>query len=116
MLRLGPNEKSKLDEQDSIVVNSTLTSPKTIIEIPIKLYVDSLHEISRNRRDLSSVFNDQDNELDNNKLTNVDSITVKRNPTSDNEVANKKYIDDSIEEGTIVRLNQTLSIFLKVSV
>ena len=116
LLRLDPIEKLKLDKRDSIVVNSTLTSPKTIIEISIKLYVDSLHASSRNRRDLSSVFNDQDNEFDNNKLTNVDSITVKRNPTSDNEVANKKYIDDSIEEGTIVRLNQTLSIFLKVSI
>ena len=28
-------------------------------------YVDRIHEINRNRRDLSSVFNDQDNEFDN---------------------------------------------------
>ena len=47
-------------------------------------YVDNLHEINRNRRDLSSVFNDQVNELDNNKLTNLDSITVNRDPSSDN--------------------------------
>ena len=44
-------------------------------------YVNNLHEINRNRRDLSSVFNDQDNEFDNNKLTNLDSVTVNRNPT-----------------------------------
>ena len=31
LLRLDPNEKLKLDEHDSIILNSTLTSPKTII-------------------------------------------------------------------------------------
>ena len=31
-LRLDPDGKLKLDEQDSIVLNSTLTLPKTIIE------------------------------------------------------------------------------------
>ena len=116
MLRLDPEEKLNLNEQDSINLNSTSTSPKTIIELPSKNYVDCLHESSRNRRDLSSVFNDQDNELDNNKLTNLDSVTVNRDPSSDNELANKKYIDDSIGEGTIVRFNQTLTNYLKVSV
>ena len=86
-----------------------------MIELPTKSYVDSLLESSRNRRDLSSVFNDQDNEFDNNKLTNLDSVTVNRDPSSDNELANKKYIVDSIGEGTIVRFNQTLENYLKVS-
>ena len=95
LLRLVPNEKSKVDEQDSIVPNSALTSLKTIIELPTKIYVDSLRESSRNRRDLSTVFNDQDNEIDNNKLINRDSITVNRNPSSDNELANRIYFDDS---------------------
>ena len=76
MLGLDPEEKLKLDEQVSIILNSTLTSPKTIKKLPTKSYVDSLHEINRNRRDLSSVFNDQDNEFDNKKLTNLDSFTV----------------------------------------
>ena len=67
LLILDPGEKLKLDEQDSINLNSTLTSPKTIVEKPTKSYVDSLHESSRNRRDLSSVFNDQDNEFDEKK-------------------------------------------------
>ena len=171
LLRLDPDEKS---EQDSIILNSTLTSPKTILEIPTKNYVDhkfndssiikntdhvdfnnkyidnvrmisvnempewgndltsklyvdnalsdllsyvnDFHEINRNRRDLSSVFNDQDNEFDNNKLTNLDSVTVNRNPSADDELSNKKYVDDSIGEGTIVRFNQTLENYLKVSV
>ena len=160
--------------EDSIILNSSLTSPKTIIQLSTKKYfdikindpsiikntdhvdfndkdidnvrwikvnhipaveeyltsklyvdnaiqqimafIDNLQEINRNGRDLSSVFNDQDNEFDNNKLTNLDSVTVNRNPTSSNEVSKKKYVDDSIGEGTIVRFNQTLQNFLKVSV
>ena len=65
LIRLDPDEKSELDEKDSIILNSTLISPKTIIEIPTKLFINSSHENSRNTRDLSSVFNDQDNEFDN---------------------------------------------------
>ena len=161
-------------KQDSIILNSTLTSPKTILEVPTenyvdnkvndpskvkntdhvdfndkyidnfswikvnhmptveenltpKLYVDNaihqiigytngLHEIIRNRRDLSSVFNDQVNEFDNNKLTNLDSVTVNRNPNLDNELANKKYIDDELDKNTVLRFNQTLENYLKVSV
>ena len=160
--------------QDSIILNSTLTSPKTILEIPTKNYVDKkfndpsiiknthhvdfndkcfdnvrwikvkelpewnndltpkfyvdkalcdilpyvndMHEINRNRRDLLSVFNDQDNEFDNNKLFNLDSIAVNRNPNFDNELANKKYIDDELDKNTVLRFNQTLENYLKVSV
>ena len=51
LLRLDPKEYLKLDKQDSIFLNSTLSSPKTIIELPTKSYVDSLFEIIRNRRD-----------------------------------------------------------------
>ena len=130
---LGLDTDDKLT-QDTMVLNSTLTSPKTILEIPTKNFVDNkfndssiikntdhvdfnneyidnvrmisvnempewvndltsklyvvnalsyllsyvneLHEINRNRRDLSSVFNDQENEFDNNKLTNLDSVIV----------------------------------------
>ena len=59
LLRLDPDEKLKLDEQDSINLSSPETSPKAIIELTTKSYVDSSHENNRNRRDLSSVFNDQ---------------------------------------------------------
>ena len=43
LLRLDPNEKLDLDNQESINLNSTLKSPKTVIEIPTKAYIDSLH-------------------------------------------------------------------------
>ena len=51
-LRLDLVEKLRLDEQNSKILNSTLTTPRTIIELPTKSYVDSLHERSINTRDL----------------------------------------------------------------
>ena len=48
-------------------------------------------KFSRNRRDLSSVFNDQDNEFVK-KLTTFDSVTVNRNHHSVNELANKSML------------------------
>ena len=90
MLRLGADEELNLDEQDSRVLNSNITSPKTIIELPNKSYVDSLYESNRNRQQLSSVFNHRDNEFDNKKLTNLDSVSVNRNSISDDELSNKK--------------------------
>ena len=80
MLRLDPAETIKLEEQDSINLDSTVTTPKTIIEVPTKLYVDSVHENSRNTRDLSSVVNDQVKKFDNDKLINLDNVTINRNP------------------------------------
>ena len=117
LLRIDPDEKLNLDEQDFILfLNSTLTLPNTIIEIPTKSYVDSLHESSRNRRDLSSLFIDQDIEFDNIKLTNLYSVSLYRNPNLDEEFGNKKYPDDELGKNTILRFNQTLQNYLKVSV
>ena len=105
MLRLDPDEKLKRDQQDSIIVNSTLTSGKTIIGIPTKSNVDSLHENRRNRREFLSALNDQGNGFDKNKLTNLDSVVVNGDPSSDNELTNKKYVEDSIGKGTISSFN-----------
>ena len=52
LLRLDRDEKLKLDEQDTINLNSTLTSPKTITETPTKSYVDGLNGNCGNRRDV----------------------------------------------------------------
>ena len=79
LLRLHRDEKLNLDEQDSILLDSVLIPPNTIIEIPTKSYVDSLHgENERSRRDLGLDFYD--------------------------------------ESRTLVRFNQTLNNYLKVSV
>ena len=93
LFRLDLDKKLGLDdEQSSKVLNSILTSPKFMLEIPTKTYVDSSHENSRSRRDLSSVFKDQDKEFDKNKLTNLSSVSVNRNQSSDNELGNKKLL------------------------
>ena len=62
------------------------------------------------------MFNDEDNEFDNNKLTNLDSVVGNRSIISDNELANKKYFDDSIGLGNNLRFNKTLQNYLEVSV
>ena len=62
------------------------------------------------------MFNDQDNEFDYTQLTNLDSVSVNRNPYSDNELAHENHVDDSKGEGIVLRFNQTLETYLKVSV
>ena len=69
-------------------------------QVITKSYVDQFHqENERSRRDLGLEFYDessdivkdnQDNDLNDKKLTNLDSITVNRNPRLDNELSNKK--------------------------
>ena len=108
---------------NSITLNKQAENDNEVIT---KAYVDQLHqENERSRRDLGNDFynesndivkNNQDNDINDNKLTNIDSITINRNPTSDNEVSNKKYIDVELDKNTIVRFNQTLENYLKVSV
>ena len=93
-------------------------------EVITKAHVDQFHqENERSRRDVGLDFynessdlvkNNQDNDLNDNKLTNIDSITVNQNPTSDNELSNKKYIDDELDKNTIIRFNQTLENYMKV--
>ena len=89
MLRIDSNEEINLGEQDSLFLNSTLTSPKNIIEKPTKPYFDSLSKNDRSRRGMFLVFKDQDNDFTSNKLTFADSVTVKRNPLIDEELLKK---------------------------
>ena len=121
--------------QDNDFNNYNLTNIKSITlnkqaendnEVITKAYVDQFHqENDRLRRDAGLDFydesnylvkNDQDNDLNDNKLTNLDSITVNGNPSSENDVSNKKYIDDELDKNTILRFNQTLQNYLVVSV
>ena len=89
-------------------------------------YVDQFNqENERSRRGLGIDFYDessdlvkniQDNDFNDMKITNINSITFNRNPTSDNELAIKKHIDDELEKNTFLRFNQTLEKYLEVSV
>ena len=114
---------NKLTNINSIILNTQAVNDNEVIT---KAYVDQFHqENERSRCDLGFDFynesndlvkNNQDNNFNDNKLTNINSITINRNPLSDNEVSNKKYIDDKLDKKTIVRFNQTLENYLKVSV
>ena len=115
--------KYNLTNINSITLNTQAVDDNQVIT---KAYVDQFHqENERSRRDLKIDFydestdivkNNQDNDLNDKKLTNLDSITVNREPILNNELANKKYIDDELDKNTILRFNQTLQNYLKVSV
>ena len=123
------------NNRDNDFGNYNLTNIKTITlnkqaendnKVVTKFYVDQFHqENERSRRDLGIDFydesnnlvkNNQDNDFNDNKLTNINSIVINCNPTDDNHVSNKKYIDDQLDKNTIVRFSQTLQNYLKVSV
>ena len=114
---------NNLTNINSITLNTEAVNDNQVIT---KTYVDQFHqENERSRRDLGIDFynessdivkNNKDNDLNDNKLTNKNSITINNNPTDDNHVSNKNYIDDELDKNTIVRFNQTLQNYLKVSV
>ena len=91
-----------LPNKNSITLNTQAVKDDQVIT---RAYVDQFHqENEQSRQDLGIDFsvesndllkNNQDNEFDFNKLTNLYSILVNRNPSSDNELANKKYVDES---------------------
>ena len=110
---------------NSITLNKQAESDNEVIT---KAYVDQFHqENERSRRNVGLSFyneevdlvkNNQDNDFNDNKLTNLDSVKINRNPTLDNEVANKKYVDDSIGGGNnnVLKFDQSEDNYLKVSV
>ena len=114
---------NNLTNINSITLNNQAANDDQVIT---KAYVDQFHnDNEKTRQNLGLDFydessdsqeNKQENDFNDNKLSNIDSITVNRNPTSDNEISNKKNIDDELNKNTIVRFNQTLSNYLKFSV
>ena len=96
-------------------------------KINTKAYVDPFHqENERSRRSLGIEFydesidlvkkNNQDNDFTDNKLKNLDSVSVIGILSSDNELIKKKCKDDELDKSTIVRFDQTLENYLKLSV
>ena len=122
------NQDNDSNNNDLTNINSTTVNTQAVNDNQVitKAYVDQFHqENEQSRRDLGKDFynessdivkNNQDNDPNDNKLTNINSITINNNPTDDNHVSNKKYIDDELDENTILRFNQTLQNHLKVSV
>ena len=88
---------NNLTNINSITLN---TQAENGNEVTTKAYIEQFHQKNeRSRQDLGlSLYNKevdlvkniQDNDNKDKKLTNLDSITVNRNPSSDNALANKK--------------------------
>ena len=100
LLRLDTDEKLT---QDTVVLNSTLTSPKTIIELPTKNYVD-------NKFNDSSIIKNTDHVDSNDKiLDNVHSIKVNSYPILDAQLTPKFYVDhfvlDCVDGESLLRLD-----------
>ena len=122
------DQNNNFNNYNPTKINSITLNTQALNDIHVitKAYVDQFHqENERSRRDLGIDFNDeskdlvkniQDFDFNDKKLKNIDSITVNRNPTSDNELGNKKYIHDELDKNTVLRHNQTLQKYLKVSV
>ena len=97
LLGFDPDEKL---EQDSIILNSTLTSPKTILEIPTKNYVDKKFNDSSIIKNVDNIdFNDKD-------IDNVRWVKVNKWPRDAEHLTPKIYVDDAISESSLLRLHR----------
>ena len=74
-----------------------------LIEFTTRAYVNSLSENDRNSRDMFTVFIERNKEFDYKNLIKWDNSTVQRDPSSGNEVRNKKIVNDSAGESNIKR-------------
>ena len=97
LLRLDPNENLDIPNQDYITLNSAFTSPKTILNIPIS--------------NQHLVRNNQDNDFNNYKLSNILSISVNNQPIEDNDLVTKFYVD-SLHENNESNRRDVRIIFL----
>ena len=118
---LGKNQ-----DNDFIIFNLTNINSITIKtqavndnQVTTKAYFDQFHlEDETTRRDVGLDFydesrylvkNNQEKIFIDNKLTIVRSITVNKNPTSENELCRKKYIDVELEKISILRLKSNIT-------
>ena len=86
-----------LTKINSITLNTQAVNDNQVIT---RTHVDQFHqETERSRRDLGIDFynessdivkTNQENDLNDNRLTNINSITINNNPTDDNHISNKK--------------------------
>ena len=116
-------DNNNLTNVNSITLNTQAVNDNQVIT---KAYVDQFHDDNeRNRRDVGLSFyneevdlvkNNQDKDFNDNKLTNINSITINKSPTDNDHVSNKKHVDDQLDKNTIVRFSQTLDNYPKVSV
>ena len=89
LLRLDPDKKLK---QDSIILNSSSTSPKITIELPTKNYVDYKFD------DPSIIRNTDHVDFNNKNLDNVGWVNVNKMPAVGEHLTRKFYVDSVIKD------------------
>ena len=90
LLRLDPDEMLKLEEQDSTILISTSTLPKTVIELPTKNY------LNKNFIDPSIIRNTADADFKNKNLDNVRFVKTNSMPAVGALLKAKYYVDKAI--------------------
>ena len=125
------NHDNDFNNQNLANKNSTTFNTQTVNDnqVVTESYVDQFHqENGQSRREVGLRFYNQssdlvkinqENSFIDKKSINLHSVIVNRSPSSDDQLTNKKIIDDSLS-GDVLRLslrfNQTLESYLKVSV
>ena len=116
MVRNNQDNDFNNNNLTNISSNTLNTQAVNDNEVNTKAYRDPFHKNNeRTRGDLGIDFffdeskdlvkNIRDNDLNDNKLTNIDSIKVNRDHTSDNESVSKKSPDNLLDKKTILRFN-----------
>ena len=100
---MEPDEKLNLDERGYILLNSTLTSPKTIRELPTKNYVEhNLDDPSKTKNTTHVDFNDKN--LDNVRFVKVNSMATVRE-----QLTPQHFVDHAISywvyESSLLRID-----------
>ena len=103
LLRLDPDGKM---EQDSIILNSTLTSPKTVLEIPTKSCV---HNKFNDRSIIKNIDHVDFNDKDPNK---VKSTRINELPNRENDLTSSFYVDNAVDEESLLRLDPNEMLYL----
>ena len=99
LLRLDPDEKLKLDEQDSILLNSSLTLPKTITEVFTKSY------FNKKFIDPSIIKNTKHKDVNDKNITNARFIQVNQCPQIDSPLTPNLFVDNALDQFSLVRKN-----------
>ena len=89
LFRLAPDEKLK---QDTIILNSISSTPKTKIELPTKNYVDNKF------KDPSIIKNTDHVDFNDKILVNVHSFKVNSFPTLEEHRTPKIYVDNAVSD------------------
>ena len=87
LLRLHPDEKLK---QDTIILNSTLSTPKMLTELPTTNYVNKKFD------DPSFLKNTDHVDFNDKYLDNIIWIKVNNMPERKNDLTPKLYVDNAI--------------------